>query len=300
MEAVKPVVLGPLSYLALGKSKDGIDKLRLLSRLTPVYRELVEQLRAEAIEWLQIDEPILVTELSPAWKTAFEQAYSQLESGGVKLMLTTYFGRLAENLELVNRLPVHGFHLDAVRARSEIDTVVQSLPSGRVLSLGIVDGRNIWKSDLNALLEVLEPVAQWLGERLWIAPSCSLVHVPVDLDSERKLDPEIRSWLAFALQKLAELQTLATALNQGRSAVAEELTANRAAIVSRRESPRVTNPEVRAAIANVSAEMGNRRSPYPVRAQKQAARLKLPLYPTTTIGSFPQTAEIRQVRNHFR
>jgi 5-methyltetrahydropteroyltriglutamate--homocysteine methyltransferase len=151
-------------------------------------------------------------------------------------MLTTYFGRLAENLELVNRLPVHGFHLDAVRARSEIDAVVQSLPSGRVLSLGIVDGRNIWKSDLNALLEVLKPVAQWLGERLWNAPSCSLLHVPVDLESERKLDPEIRSWLAFALQKLAELQTLATALNRGRSSVAEELAANRTAIVSRRES----------------------------------------------------------------
>jgi 5-methyltetrahydropteroyltriglutamate--homocysteine methyltransferase len=300
VKAVKPVVLGPLSYLALGKSKDGVDKLSLLPGLTPVYRELVEQLRAEAVEWLQIDEPVLVTELSPAWKKAFEQAYSQLESGGVKLMLTTYFGKLAENLELVNRLPVHGFHLDAVRARSEIDAVVQSLPSGRVLSLGIVDGRNIWKSDLNALLEVLEPVAQWLGERLWIAPSCSLLHVPVDLESERKLNPEIRSWLAFALQKLAELQTLATALNRGRSSVAEELAANRAAIVSRRESPRVANREVKAAIANVSAEMGNRRSPYPVRAQKQAARLRLPLYPTTTIGSFPQTAEIRQARHHFR
>lgn len=298
--AVKPVIIGPLTYLALGKSQDGIDKLRFLPALTRAYRQLLEQLQAEAVEWVQIDEPILVTELTFKWREAFEEAYAELSTGRIKLLLATYFGRLADNLSLVARLPVHGFHFDAVRAREELNDVLQTLPSDRVLSLGVVDGRNIWKSDLNALLDLLEPIAQSLGDRLWIAPSCSLLHVPVDLQLEDKLDPEIRSWLAFALQKLEELRTLRAAINHGRDAVAGELAANRSALASRRRSSRVTNPAAKATVAQVSAEMGNRRHPYSVRAKKQSELLRLPLYPTTTIGSFPQTVEIRQARNHFK
>ncbi|HXE11397.1 MAG TPA: 5-methyltetrahydropteroyltriglutamate--homocysteine S-methyltransferase [Bryobacteraceae bacterium] len=298
--AVKPVIIGPLTYLALGKSQGGIDKLRFLPQLTGAYSQLLEQLQAEAVEWVQIDEPILVTELSVNWQEAFEQVYAELNTGRIKLLLATYFGRLAGNLSLVARLPVHGFHFDAVRAREELNDVLQTLPSDRVLSLGVVDGRNIWKSDLNAVLDLLEPIAQSLGDRLWIAPSCSLLHVPVDLQLEDKLDPEIRSWLAFALQKLDELRTLRDAINHGRDAVAGELAANRSALASRRRSSRVTNPAVKAAAAQVSAEMGNRRHPYSVRAKKQSALLHLPLYPTTTIGSFPQTVDIRQTRNHFK
>ncbi len=297
---MKPVVIGPLTYLALGKSKDSTDKLSLLPALTRTYRELLEQLHAQGIEWVQVDEPVLVTELSASWQEAFEQAYSQLSTGGVKLLVATYFGRLADNLSLVSRLPVQGFHLDAVQAHGEIGTVLKALSSDRILSLGVVNGRNVWKSDLAALLDWLEPIAQSIGDRLWIAPSCSLLHVPVDLRSEDRLDAEIRFWLAFALQKLTELKTLATALNYGRNAVAEEWEANRSALASRRQSPRVKNPMVAAAVAEVDTGLGNRQNPYSIRTEKQGALLRLPLYPTTTIGSFPQTAEIRQARHHFK
>ena len=168
-----------------------------------------------------------------------------------------------------------------------------------MLSVGAINGRNIWKTDLNATLDWLEPLAKQLGDRLWLAPSCSLLHVPVDLASEEKLDAEIRSWLAFALQKLDELKVLATALNEGRDKVAEALAANAAAIHSRRQSPRVNNPAVKAAIARIDAQLGNRAA-YPQRAPKQSARLNLPAFPTTTIGSFPQTGEIRQARSRFK
>ncbi|MDR0240604.1 MAG: 5-methyltetrahydropteroyltriglutamate--homocysteine S-methyltransferase, partial [Burkholderia sp.] len=190
--------------------------------------------------------------------------------------------------------------IDAINAREEVALAARTLPAQSVLSVGAINGRNIWKTDLNATLQWLEPLAKQLGERLWIAPSCSLLHVPVDLASEEKLDPEIRSWLAFALQKLDEVRVLARALNEGRHAVAAELAANAAAIDARRRSPRVNNPAVKAAIARIDAQLGNRASPYTQRASKQSARLNLPAFPTTTIGSFPQTAEIRQARSRFK
>ncbi len=296
----KPVIIGPVTYLWLGKAKDDSNKLALLERLLPVYAELLEKLTVQGAEWVQIDEPVLVTELDADWQHAFNYAYHHLKSSRVKLLLTTYFGMLQDNLHLACNLPVAGLHLDAINARDEIQPLLNLLPSHKVLSLGVINGRNIWKTDLNATLDWLEPFAARLGERLWIAPSCSLLHVPVDLASEQKLDVEIKSWLAYALQKLDELKTLATALNNGRAAVATELAANQTAIAARRTSPRVTNPAVRAAIANIIPTLGQRKSPYPVRARKQAALLKLPLYPTTTIGSFPQTAEIRQARSQFK
>jgi 5-methyltetrahydropteroyltriglutamate--homocysteine methyltransferase len=234
----KPVITGPVTYLALGKTKDGSDKLSLLPRLLPVYAELLATLGAAGAEWVQIDEPILVTELDAAWQNAFRAAYQHLNTGAVKLLLATYFGQLQDNLPLVAALPVQGVHLDAINARDEVKALIQASQAERVISLGVVNGRNIWKTDLETTLDWLEPVAKTLGDRLWLAPSCSLLHVPVDLESEHKLDAQIRSWLAFAVQKLGEISVLAAALAQGRDAVAPELAANRAAVAARRASAR--------------------------------------------------------------
>ncbi|KUY80417.1 5-methyltetrahydropteroyltriglutamate--homocysteine methyltransferase [Burkholderia cepacia] len=298
--AVKPVILGPVTYLWLGKAKDDSDRLALLPKLLPVYGALLDTLTAQGVEWVQIDEPILVTELDAEWRQALRTAYAALETRRIKLLLATYFGQLQDNLALASSLPVDGMHVDAINARDEVDTLVRELPAERVLSVGAINGRNIWKTDLNATLDWLEPLAKQLGDRLWLAPSCSLLHVPVDLASEEKLDAEIRSWLAFALQKLDELKVLATALNEGRDKVADALAANAAAIHARRHSPRVHNPAVKAAIARIDAQLGNRVSPYTQRVSKQSARLKLPAFPTTTIGSFPQTGEIRHARSQFK
>ncbi|WP_045227229.1 5-methyltetrahydropteroyltriglutamate--homocysteine S-methyltransferase [Methyloterricola oryzae] len=296
----KPVIIGPVTYLALGKAKDGSHKLALLDRLLPVYVELLETLAAQGVEWVQIDEPILVTELDADWQQAFNFAYQHLKNCPVKLLLATYFGQLLENRRLAVNLPVAGLHVDAVNDRVDIEPLLNLLSVDKVLSLGVINGRNIWKTDLSAVLDWLEPLAEQLGDRLWIAPSCSLLHVPVDLDSEQRLDGEIKSWLAFAKQKLDELAVLATSLNQGCDAVRDELDANHTAIAGRRDSPRVNNPAVKAALAKLDAKLGQRQSPYTQRAVKQAALLKLPKFPTTTIGSFPQTPEIRQVRHQFK
>ncbi|MEO8937031.1 MAG: 5-methyltetrahydropteroyltriglutamate--homocysteine S-methyltransferase [Burkholderiaceae bacterium] len=296
----KPVIIGPVTYLALGKAKDGSNRLALLERLLPVYSELLDTLAAAGVEWVQIDEPILVTELEADWQHAFTLAYHHLKNCRVKLLLATYFGELLENRHLATNLPVAGLHLDAINGRDDVEPVMNLLSPLKVLSLGVINGRNIWKTDLNAVLDWLEPLHRRLGDRLWIAPSCSLLHVPVDLGSEQKLDVDVKSWLAYALQKLAELKLLATALNGGREAVKAELDANQAAIEARRNSPRVNDPAVKAAVAALTTALGQRRSAYTQRAVTQAALLKLPPYPTTTIGSFPQTAEIRHARSEFK
>jgi 5-methyltetrahydropteroyltriglutamate--homocysteine methyltransferase len=296
----KPVIIGPITYLALGKAKDDSDRLALLPRLLPVYAELLEVLARQGVEWVQVDEPILVTELDEDWRHAVTNSYHELKASRVRILLATYFGTLNENLYLVGKLPVAGVHLDAVNARAEVEPLLGQLMPHKVLSLGVVNGRNIWKTDLEGALEWLEPLHERLADRLWIAPSCSLLHVPVDLDGERKLDADVKSWLAFALQKLSEVRVLAAALNEGRDAVKAELAANKAAIAARRESPRVNDPAVKGAIAKVDAAMGRRKSAYAQRAAKQAALLGLPAFPTTTIGSFPQTAEIRQARSRHK
>lgn len=296
----KPVIVGPVTYLAIGKAKDESDPLALLPRLLDVYAELLATLAAQGVEWVQIDEPLLVTELDADWRHAFNTAYHQLKGSPVKLLLASYFGPLLENQYLAAHLPVAGLHIDAVNGRDDVTPLIGMMPAHKVLSLGVIDGRNIWKTDLNAVLDWIEPIAQKLGERLWIAPSCSLLHVPVDLASERKLDAEIKSWLACALQKLDELGVLSTALNHGRDAVREALAANAAAIAARCASPRVHNPAVKAAMATLDGRLGQRRSGYAQRAPLQAARLKLPPFPTTTIGSFPQTTEIRHARSRFK
>ncbi|WP_289102295.1 5-methyltetrahydropteroyltriglutamate--homocysteine S-methyltransferase [uncultured Marinobacter sp.] len=296
----KPIIIGPVTYLWLGKTSDGSNRLDLLERLLPAYSQLLEALADAGADWVQIDEPALVTDLDANWRYAFNLAYHQLKANRPKLLLATYFGELRDNLQLACELPVAGLHIDAVSAPAEVSRVADWLPSHKILSLGVINGRNIWKSDLNNILDWLEPLNEKLGERLWLAPSCSLLHVPVDLAREQELDTEIRSWLAFAVQKLDELQTLTKALNEGRTAVRSELAENRIAIESRRRSSRVTNPAVQKAVAAVTPELGNRQSPYPQRIAKQRQILSLPAFPTTTIGSFPQTPEIRQARLQFR
>jgi 5-methyltetrahydropteroyltriglutamate--homocysteine methyltransferase len=296
----KPVIIGPITYLALGKSKDQSAKLALLPRLLPVYAALLDTLAGEGVEWVQVDEPILVTELDAEWQHAFNTAYHQLKVCKVKLLLATYFGELKENGYLAANLPVAGLHIDVTGSHDDVQPLINLLAPHKILSLGVVSGRNIWKTDLTAVLDRIEPLAERLGDRLWIAPSCSLLHVPVDLECEQQLDPEIRSWLAFALQKLDELRVLGRALREGREAVAAELAANRAALAARRASPRVNNPAVQTAVASIDPRDGQRDSAYPERARKQAALLKLPAFPTTTIGSFPQTAEIRLARSEHK
>ena len=296
----KPVLVGPVTYLALGKAKDDSSKLALLERLLPVYAQLLDTLAARGVEWVQIDEPILVTELDADWQHALSTAYHHLKTCKVKLLLTTYFGQLKENGYLAANLPVAGIHLDAINGREDVQPLINVLPPHKVLSLGVINGRNIWKTDLAAVLNWIEPLAEQLGDRLWIAPSCSLLHVPVDLNSEQKLDAEITSWLAFALQKLDELRILGRALRAGRDSVKVELDVNAAALAARRSSPRVNNPTVREIVGKIHAGHGQRNSPYAERTKKQAALLKLPAFPTTTIGSFPQTAEIRHARSEYK
>ena len=297
---VKPVIIGPVTYLAIGKTKDGSDRLALLPRLLAVYSRLLDTLAEQDVEWVQVDEPLLVTDLDNQWQQAFNTSYHHLKGSRVKILLATYFGQLLENRYLAANLPVAGLHVDAINGCDDVLPLLGMLPGHKVLSLGVINGRNIWKTDLNAVLGWLEPIAQRLRERLWIAPSCSLLHVPVDLASEQKLAPEVRSWLAFALQKLDELKILGRALREGRGAVRAELDANRAALATRRASPRVNDPAVKAAVAGIGSHLGRRKSPYEIRARKQAAFLELPKFPTTTIGSFPQTVEIRRARSEFK
>jgi 5-methyltetrahydropteroyltriglutamate--homocysteine methyltransferase len=296
----KPVLIGPVSYLWLGKSKDQSDKLALLDKLLPVYADILNQLAAGGVEWVQIDEPILVTELSAEWQRALQQAYFSLAKSGVKLLLTSYFGELQQNLQLACELPTAGLHVDAINAADEITRVVDWLPSHKVLSVGIINGRNIWKTDLHRALELLEPIHKRLAERLWLAPSCSLLHVPIDLQSEQHLDAEVRDWLAFAVQKLEELQILAQALNVGRDIVAVQLAENKLAIQRRQHSTRVHNPAVKQRSEAIQPELALRQSDYAKRAAIQQADLQLPAFPTTTIGSFPQTNVIRQARKQYR
>ncbi|WP_019936982.1 5-methyltetrahydropteroyltriglutamate--homocysteine S-methyltransferase [Bordetella sp. FB-8] len=296
----KPVVIGPVTYLALGKAKDDSDRLALLPKLLPVYGELLDTLAAQGAQWVQIDEPLLVTELDEAWQHAFNLAYHHLKACRVKILLATYFGQLHENRYLAANLPVAGLHIDAINGQEDVLPLVNTLSEHKVLSLGVINGRNIWKTNLTAVLDWIEPLAQRLGDRLWLAPSCSLLHVPVDLRSEQKMDAQIKSWLAYALQKLDELRILGRALREGRDAVKAELAENLAALTARRASPRVNNPAVQAAVTQIDASLGRRKSAYAQRAARQAALLGLPSYPTTTIGSFPQTAEIRHARSEYK
>jgi 5-methyltetrahydropteroyltriglutamate--homocysteine methyltransferase len=298
---VKPVIVGPLTWLWLAKTKGGdFDKLTLLDALIPLYGQILSQLQRQGVEWVQIDEPLLVMDLPHAWRQAFESAYHRLPARGLKVLLTTYFGTLQDNIGLIAGLPLAGVHVDAVRAPRDVHILIDHLSNQKVISIGIIDGRNIWRSDLEACLNVLEEAQAYLGKRLWVAPSCSLLHTPVDLEQERKLDPELKSWLAFARQKLKEVGILKRGLNDGRDAIADSLRMEREAIKARRQSDRIHKEAVAKRVAGITPEMVQRKRPYAERIKIQRERLGLPPFPTTTIGSFPQTAEIRAMRRDFK
>jgi 5-methyltetrahydropteroyltriglutamate--homocysteine methyltransferase len=295
----RPVLVGPVTFLKLAKSKDaGFNPLSLLDRLLPVYIEVLRELAYRGAEWVQIDEPCLVLDLDIVGQQALHYAYTEIANAvpQLKVMLATYFGGLGSNRDSALALPVAGLHLDLVRAPDQIDGLAD-FPRDRVLSLGIIDGRNIWRADLSRILDRLEPVIAKLGkDRVQIAPSCSLLHVPIDLALETALDSEIKSWLAFSVQKLEELTTLGTALAGGRGSVEAALRVSDEAAAARKASPRIHDAKVAARIGGIDDAMRRRASAFAKRAGVQHERFNLPAFPTTTIGSFPQTAEVRKAR----
>ena len=302
---IKPVLVGPLTYLWLGKLKgeaaERFDKLELLERLLPVYGEVLDRLAAQGVEWVQIDEPILALDLPQDWKNAFERAYNLLQRAPLKKLVATYFGGLEDNLSLAAALPVDGLHIDLVRAPEQYPLILDWLPTYKVLSLGLVNGRNVWRCDLEKALEVARHAAERLGDRLWLAPSCSLLHSPVDLEREDRLDHELKGWLAFAVQKCAEVATLARAINEPTNEdVVVELARSRAVQAARQHSPRIHKPQVQARLSAIQPQDSQRTSVFAARIEQQRARLDLPAFPTTTIGSFPQTPAIRLARQAYK
>jgi len=292
----KPVLIGPVTFLLLSKTSGIGDRLSHLEALLPVYAEVLRQLKSAGAEWVQMDEPALALDRTDAELKAFTRAYSYLakEAPGINVLLATYFAGAGDNAATLHALPVAGAHVDLIRGAGDLNRVLEKWPAGRILSAGIVDGRNIWRSDLEVQLSTLERIRDKIGsEALWIAPSCSLLHVPQDLDLEKHLDAEIKQWLAFAKQKLAEIAVLTQAVNGGRGAVSKILAESRVAAESRRTSPRIHRESVRARVTAVKPADERRASPF---GSRRGSQLKLPPFPTTTIGSFPQTAEVRNAR----
>jgi 5-methyltetrahydropteroyltriglutamate--homocysteine methyltransferase len=300
----KPVLLGPVTFLLLGKGiAPGRERRALLERLLPCYGEVLTRLRSGGAEWVQLDEPCAVLDLSPEDRALFAVAYGALSGakGAPKILLATYFDGLRDNAKEVAGLPLAALHLDLCRAPGQLDEILPLLGEGTILSLGVVDGRNVWRNDLERSLALLERAKERLGaERVWVAPSCSLLHVPVDLEEERGLDSELRSWLAFAKQKLAEVAGLARGLAEGRGAIADALAGSARARESRSKSPRIHSPAVAARLAAVTDGDARRKHAFPERRKARETRLELPLFPTTTIGSFPQTAEVRSWRARWK
>ena len=308
---VKPVLIGPLTWLWLSKVKgEEFDRLELLDGVVEVYGQVLtrlgEMLAENQLEWVQIDEPILTLDLPHAWQQAFESVYHRLHSCPVKILLASYFGELNGTTTTVVNLPVDGIHIDLIRAPNQLPALLDRLPAYKVLSAGVVNGRNVWRCDLQSTLNQLREAEERLGDRLWIAPSCSLLHVPVDLDNETTLDPQLHSWLAFARQKCREVAVIGRALTGGQQArepaVSDLIEQSERAVADRQRSERVHNLRVQQRVAGLSADpdIDQRHSPYTVRAELQHTKLQQPQFPTTTIGSFPQTAEIRQKRLQFR
>ena len=296
----RPVLLGPVTYLKLCKSKDeGFNALSLLPHLMPIYLEMLRRLAANGADWVQLDEPVLALDLDEAAREAVRVTYGRFSRAlpQLKIMLATYFGALGDNLETALSLPVAGLHLDLVRAPEQLEVALARAPSGVVLSLGVIDGRNVWRANLPVLAEKLHAAIARRGtDHIQIAPSCSLLHVPIDLELETTLDPDVKSWLAFAVQKMRELSTLATALGGHTDSVKAEMDASAAAAASRKGSGKVHDPAVAARVADVGPDMVKRRAVFAARARMQRQRLNLPIFPTTTIGSFPQTADVRKAR----
>jgi 5-methyltetrahydropteroyltriglutamate--homocysteine methyltransferase len=293
----RPVLLGPVTYLKLGKSHAGELHLdEVLRGILPVYGEVLRHLVAAGADWVQIDEPCLVLDLTAEDHAALRHAYDAMADAapGIRLMLTSYFGGLGGNLETALGLPVAGLHIDLIRAPEQLDQVLAAARPDLLLSLGLIDGRNVWRADLEAILARVEPVAK---ERdIVLAPSCSLLHTPIDLAQETTLDEDVHSWLAFAVQKLEELSVLARALNGGRESVADALASSSAAAQSRKTSPKIHDAAVAARLRAADAAIARRGAAFAARRELQIQVLGLPGFPTTTIGSFPQTEEVRKAR----
>ncbi len=300
----RPVLIGPITFLMLGKSKDeNFDPLDLLEDLLGVYEELLGKLAQAGAKWVQIDEPMLVTQLGPEVMEHYPQAYERLvkAAGGMEICLATYFGGLLDALPMVMTLPVAAVHLDLVRAPGQLDKALTLVSDNQMLSLGVINGRNIWKADLEAVLDLIDKAEKTIGsDRLLIAPSCSLLHTPIDLSEEKDLPEYLYRRLAYATDKLNEIAVLTQAVNKGRAAVAQELQLNKDMFEEMAKSSSINNPEVKDRLAGIHEDMFSRPSPFAQRKTAQQNHLHLPLLPTTTIGSFPQTPEIRKTRAAFR
>ena len=300
---IKPTLVGPITLTYLGKKKEDfgcrIEKI-LLPKLLPAYAQLLRELAAEGVDWIQIDEPILATDVAQVWLDAFAPVYKELANTGVRIILGTYFAGVAEHVKLLGSLPVHGVHIDCVRAPEQLAVFAEQFPTNKVLSVGLIDGRNVWKANLTQVIDTLEPVKAKFQNNLWIAPSCSLLHSPQDLAVEEKLNSEIKSWMAFAAQKLVELGVVKRALEHGKDSVAAELKASDAAAADRATNKLIHNDAVKARLANLPKGADQRKSPFAERIKAQQAWMNLPILPTTTIGSFPQTTEIRHARAAFK
>ncbi|WP_313536729.1 5-methyltetrahydropteroyltriglutamate--homocysteine S-methyltransferase [Pantoea sp.] len=293
---IKPVLLGPVTYLWLGKVKgEPFERLSLLEAILPVYQQVLAALAKRGIEWVQIDEPALALELPQTWRDAFQPVYDALQ-GHCKLLLTTYFDSIGQNIDVIRKLPVQGLHVDLVHGRDDIQQLNQQLPASWLLSLGVINGRNVWRADLSRWFSRLQPLITQ-REQVWIGSSCSLLHSPIDLGVETRLDDEVKSWFAFALQKCTELSLLSQALNNNDAAA---LDAWSAPVRARAHSRRVHNVAVGQRLEAIMPQHCERLSAYPVRAVLQRQRFNLPAWPTTTIGSFPQTTEIRALRLDFK
>jgi len=302
----RPVLLGPVSFLLLGKPVgSALDPLAThLEAVVTVYAEVIARLAELGAAWIQLDEPCFAADRAPAEIAALERAYAPLAAaaGQTKLLVETYFGDVGEAYSTLAGLPVDGLGFDFVRGPRTLSLIEEhGFPSSMVLSAGVVDGRNVWINPLEDSLRLLEELAKWVdGDRLIVAPSCSLLHVPLDAERESTLDVELRSWLSFAVQKMTETVTLVRGINGGRGAIADVLDRNRAALATRAASARTHAPSVRERVAALDLQRAGRSEPVSVRRARQAERLHLPPLPTTTIGSFPQRAEIRQRRRQYR
>jgi 5-methyltetrahydropteroyltriglutamate--homocysteine methyltransferase len=298
----RPVLLGPVSFLLLGKAYDDFSPLALLDKLLPIYGQVLNQLQEAGVNWVQIDEPCLVLDLKEEAKQAYKTAYNKLSKKfEANIMLTTYFDELGDNLELATSLPVEGLHIDLVRAPWQLDEVIEKLGNDKYLSLGLVDGRNIWKNNFSQSLEIAKKAVAALGkDRIIIAPSSSLLHSPIDLDEENELDGELKNWLSFAKQKLDEVAIISRILSEESEEFGNILKENLNAIQSRQESSKVHNKIVKDRVNNLAPKDSQRISPFKERIGAQIEELKLPILPITTIGSFPQTKELRKIRADFK
>lgn len=304
----KPVIIGPVSYLLLGKEKEeGFDKLDLVKRLLPVYIQILNELKAYGAEWIQFDEPFLALDINDKAKEAYQYVYAEIRKQFpyLKILVATYFEGLKDNLTLALSLPVYALHIDLVRCPEQLDEVLNAIPEQLVLSLGIVDGRNIWKNDFEQSLAIIKKAIDKIGsDRILIAPSCSLLHSPCDLDLEtndKTLTPEIKEWLAFAKQKIDEVVVLkALATDHPDQNALGKLEENKKAVSSRRTSTLIHNEQIKQRVSSITAKDAQRENTFSIRKKAQQEILQLPLFPTTTIGSFPQTAEVRSWRARFK